>query len=552
MGTGGDADSFDYVIVGSGMAGSVLAARLSEDGRHSVCVLEAGPPDRSPYIHLPAGFIKLLFNPKYTWQFKTEPGPGIDGRQVATTQGRTLGGSSSINGFNYNRGQRGDFDTWAQMGNRGWGYADVLPYFRRSERRLGDADPRFRGSDGPLPITDCDWQHPLCEAFLEGAAELGIPRNPDYNGVAQAGTGYYQRWIHRGRRVSAARAFLHPAARRHNLEVRTNAQATQIVFENRRATGVSYAAGPGEPPRMVRARREVVLACGSANTPKLLQISGIGPGPLLRELEVPVVHALPGVGENLRDHYMVRLVGRVQGVRTLNSMVRGPRLAGEVAKWLLGRPSALAISPSVAYGFWQSDEALSEPDLQLVFTPGSYKASIPGLLDAFEGMTLGFYQQRPESLGHVRARSRSAFDDPAIQPNYLMHETDRRVALGGIRLARRLLHAPALQRYLEREEQPGEAATSDDALLDFARAQGSTAYHLIGTCRMGPADRIDSVVDDELRVIGVEGLRVADASIMPTMPSANTGAATLMIGEKAADLILGRTPLPAEALETAA
>jgi choline dehydrogenase len=535
-------DSFDYVVVGAGSAGSLLAARLAEGGKHTVCVLEAGPPDRSPFIHIPAGYIKTLYNPAYTWQFKTEPVPGADGRRFATTQGRTLGGSGSINGLVYNRGQAADFDHWAQIGNRGWGYADVLPYFQRTERRLG-GDDAYRGRAGNFPVSDLNWHHPICEAFVKGATGLGISLNPDYNGATQAGVGTFQRAIHRGRRVSTARAFLLPAMAEGGIDIRTDAQAVAVTFEGNRATGVRYRQGGAD--RTVTACREVILTSGAINSPALLQRSGVGPGALLSGLGIPLVHDLAGVGENLRDHYAVRMVARAKGL-TINNYARPPRLWAEIAKWAVGRPSILALSPSLIHVFWKSDVALDSPDLQFTFTPASYKAGgIAGMLDSFPGMTCGAWQQRPESLGYVRIRSADPFDHPEIQPNYLAHENDRRILLAGIKLARRLMSTPELAPFYDREELPGASAQTDDELMHWARQQGSTVFHLIGACRMGPATDPTAVVDDQLRVRGIDGLRVADSSIMPSMPSANTNASTLMIAEKAADMILGRTPLPA-------
>ncbi|HVY07479.1 MAG TPA: GMC family oxidoreductase N-terminal domain-containing protein [Burkholderiales bacterium] len=539
-------EAFDYVIVGAGAAGCLLANRLTQDGRTTVCLLEAGPPDRNFYIHLPAGFIKVGYNPAYTWPLRTEPSEGTAGRRILTTQGRTLGGSSSINGFNYTRGQPADYDAWAALGNPGWSYADVLPYFKRTERRIGKSDARYRGRDGLLPITDCDWRHPLCDAFIEGAASAGIPKDSDYNAERQTSTGYYQRWIENGWRVSAAKAFLRPALHRANLDVRTHAHATTILMEGKRATGVEYASGANAPRRTVSARREVILTAGAANTPKLMQLSGIGAGGLLGGLGISVKHDLPGVGENLRDHMMVRSIVQVKGVETLNSAARGWRLLREIAKWALKRPSILAISPSVAYAFCRADLSDGDPDLQFHFSPGSYASGIAGKLDAFPGMTLGFYQLRPTSTGYVRARSRNPFDDPLVQPNYLSTEEDRRLVVAALKLTRRFLRTPALAAYREREVSPPETANSDQELLDYARGIAGTAWHLMGTCRMGPASNPGSVVDSQLRVIGMQGLRVADASIMPTMPSGNTGAPVMMIAEKAADLILGRQPPPAE------
>jgi choline dehydrogenase len=542
---------FDYVVVGAGSAGSLLAARLAEGGQHTVCVLEAGPPDRSPFIHIPAGYIKTLYNPAYTWQFKTEPVPGADGRQFATTQGRTLGGSGSINGLVYNRGQAADFDHWAQIGNRGWGYADILPYFQRTERRLGAGDDAYRGRSGGFAVSSLDWQHPICDAFIAGAAGIGIPVNPDYNGATQAGVGTFQRAIHRGRRISTARAFLHPAHAEGGIDIRTDAHAVAVTFDGKRATGVRYRqGGAGGTDRTVTARREVILCGGAINSPALLQRSGIGPAAFLSGLGIATVHDLPGVGENLRDHYAVRMVARARGL-TINNYARLPRLWAEIAKWAIGRPSILALSPSLIHVFWKSDPALDSPDLQFTFTPASYKAGgIAGMLDSFPGMTCGAWQQRPESLGTVRLRSADPFDHPAIQPNYLAHENDRRVLLAGIKLARRLMTTPELAPFYDHEELPGADAQTDDELMHWARQQGSTVFHLIGACRMGPATDPTAVVDDQLRVRGIEGLRVADSSIMPSMPSANTNASTLMIAEKAADMILGRTPLPPAAVNS--
>ena len=537
-------DTFDYVIVGAGAAGSVLSGRLTEDPGVTVCVLEAGPPDNHPYIHVPAGFIKMLFNPKYTWQFKTEPGEGTAGRQIPTTQGRTLGGGSSINGMVYNRGQPADFNNWAQRGNRGWGYADILPYFKRGERRIGLADERVHGRDGNIPVTDMDWFHPVCTAFMDGAVGMGLPRNADYNDGEQEGVGYFQRAIHKGWRRSAARMFLHPAKARGNLEVRTDARAEKILFDGKRATGVQYVNDLDRSTRRtVHARREVIVSSGTVNTARLLQVSGIGAASLLGELGVPVVHELRGVGENFRDHYSVRLVARVKNIRTMNEMSKGLALAGQMARWATGRPSILALTPSLVHWFWKSDESMDLADMQGVFSPASYKDGFVGLLDDFPGMTCGVWQHRPESIGYVRARSADVFTDPIIQPNYLADSMDRRVLVAGMKLARRLLQSPELAPYYDREELPGTDIQTDDELLDFARRYGSTAYHLIGTARMGPATDPSAVVDDQLRVHGMQGLRVVDASIMPNMPSSNTYASTMMIAEKASDMIRGRPAL---------
>ena len=539
-------ETFDYVIVGAGSAGCVLANRLSEPGNASVCVLEAGPSDWHPFIHIPAGFIKTFYNPRLNWCYSLEPGDWTAGRRIYAPRGKTLGGSSSINGHIYNRGQRLDFNTWAQMGNRGWGYADVLPYFKRLERRLGDCDPAYRGREGSLTVSDLDWRHPLCEAFIEGAVSLGIPRNPDYNGGSQEGVAYAQRTIHRGRRVSASTAFLRPAMRRPNLTVRTHAHATVIVLEGKRAVGVRYnRGGRGGTPGEVRARCEVILAGGAYNSPQLLQLSGIGPAELLASHGIPVMHALAGVGEGLQDHYAPRTVARVKNIDTINERVRGLRLAAEIAKWTVARKGILALSPTLVYCFWHSGETAESSDIQLTFTPASYKEGEQGRLEDEPGMTVAAWQQRPESRGYVRLRSADPFAPPMIQTNYLAAEIDRRVLVAAMKLARRLLRTQPLAPYYAYEDFPGPDVESDDELLAAATQRAQTTFHPGCSCRMGPASDPLAVVDDKLRVRGLEGLRIADASVMPRMISANLNAATMMIGDKAADMILGRTPAAA-------
>jgi choline dehydrogenase len=544
-------DTFDYVIIGAGSAGSVLTNRLSEDPGTSICVLEAGPTDWHPYIHLPAGFIKTFYNTRINWCYSQEPGAWTAGRRIFSPRGKTLGGSSSINGHIYNRGQHQDFDTWAQMGNRGWGYADVLPYFKRMERRIGNGDATYRGREGSLTVTDIDWHDPLCEAFIAGAVSLGIPRNPDYNGATQEGVSYAQRTIHKGRRVSAATAFLRPAMRRANVHVRTHAHATSIMLDGKRAVGVRYTkGGRGGTPMQVHARKEVILSGGAYNSPQLLQLSGIGPAPLLSSLGIEVRHALAGVGEGLQDHYAPRSVARVRNIKTINERARGLNLAAEVLKWGATRRGILSLSPTLVYCFWHSGETAESSDLQLTFTPASYKEGEQGQLEDQPGMTVAAWQQRPESRGYVRCRSLDPFEAPIIQTNYLAEELDRRVVVAGMRLARRLLSSAPLAPYYEREDFPGPGVQTDAEFLVAATQRAQTTFHPGCTCRMGPATHPLSVVDDELRVHGLQGLRVIDASIMPRMISANLNASTLMIADKASDLIRGRAA--PEAVTTAA
>jgi len=536
-------DTFDYVIVGAGTAGCVLANRLSEDAGTTVCVLEAGPRDWHPYIHIPAGFIKLFHQPSLNWLYTQEPSEWTGGRRILAPRGKTLGGSSSINGHIYNRGQRLDYDGWQQRGNRNWGYADVLPYFKRLERRIGEGDETFRGREGGLTVTDIDQHHPLSEAFIAGAVSQGIPRNPDYNGESQLGINYAQRAIHNGRRVSAARAFLHPAMRRPNLTVVTRAHATNLIFEDKRAVGVRYLKGGRNGLAVeVRARREVILSGGTFNSPQLLQMSGVGSAELLASLGIPVRHALPGVGENLRDHYAPRVTVRVKNADTINERSRGLRLAAEIAKWCVGGKSILGLSPTQVYCFWKSEPHLETSDIQLTFTPASYHEGMQGALETEPGMTSAPWQQRPESKGYVRIRSADPFDQPEIQPRYLTEDVDRRVLVAAMRLARRLLKSKPLEPYYDYEDFPGPNVQTDDELLDAAKQRGTTTFHPMGTCRMGPESDPTSVVDDELRVRGLEGLRVVDASIMPMMLSANINAATMMIADKASDIIRGKAP----------
>ncbi|MFL2934819.1 MAG: GMC family oxidoreductase [Thalassobaculaceae bacterium] len=538
------ADNFDYIIIGAGSAGCVLANRLTENGRYTVCILEAGPRDLNPFIHIPAGFMKTLVNPKINWMYETTATDWTANRVIAVPRGKTLGGSSSINGHVYNRGQKMDFDTWAQKGNKGWGYADVLPYFKKCETKIGAGDDTYRGRDGNLKINDLDWRDPLCDAFIQGANSIGIPSNTDYNGAKQEGVSYVQRTTHKRLRVSAAKAFLNPAKSRSNLTIITNALATKIMLDGKRAVGVLYKKGIKDAHTFqLNANKEVILSGGAINSPQLLQLSGIGPSDLLKTRGIEVQHELPGVGLNLRDHYAPRFTARARNISTINEKARGPRLWGEIAKYFLGAKSIVNLSPTLVYCFWHSNESVKNHDLQLTFTPASYKEGVQSQLDDQPGFTIASWQQRPESLGFVKIRSDNPFEPPVIQPNYLEAEEDRKVLIAGMKLARRLMRSEPLAPYFEFEQYPGDHIQTDDELLQIARERGTTTFHVMGSCRMGPSSDATSVVDDKLRVRGIDNLRVVDASIMPTMLSANLNAGAMMIGEKGADMILDKPAL---------
>ena len=538
------ADNFDYIIVGAGSAGCVLANRLSANNKYSVCILEAGPPDWNPFIHIPAGFMKTLVNPNVNWLFKSEPSWGTDGRVIDIPRGKTLGGSSSINGMVFNRGQNLDFDVWAQKGNKGWSYSDLLPYFKKYEKRFGEFDDFYRGTQGELPITDLEYRDPLCEAFIKSAIEQGIPLNKDYNGELQEGVSYVQRTT-RGRfRVSAAKAFLNPAKSRQNLQVITNAFVTKINFTNKTAIGVEYLKGGrrGNKVNLI-ANKEVILSSGVIKSPHILHMSGVGPAEDLKKIGIDVIHDLKGVGMNLRDHFAPRLTARAKNVETINEKSRGLKLLKEIGKYVMGKQSIVNLSPTLVYCFWHSNEEIRNHDLQMTFTPASYKEGVQSTLDTEPGFTVTAWQQRPESLGWVKSKTSDPFDAPLIQPNYLDAEEDKRVVVAGLKLSRRLMHSKALSHYFDYEVYPGIEKQSDEELLQVARERGTTTYHQMGTCRMGPQSDPTAVVDNNLNVYGLKNIRVIDASIMPTMLSANLHSGATLIGEKGSDLVLGNNPI---------
>ena len=535
----------DYVIVGAGSAGCCVANRLSEDAGNRVVLIEAGGRDWNPLIHIPAGYMKLLEHPTLTWGFKAEADPGTNGRSINYPRGRVLGGSSSINGMIYVRGQPEDFDHWGQQGNRGWSWDDVLPYFRKAENWEGEADA-VHGKDGPLFTSHGRDRPLLCQAAIEAGRQLGLEYRNDVNDLsrgARDGIGWVQHTRGGRRRASTARSYLRPAIKRPNLTVVTNALVHRVVFEGTRAVAVEYARG-GRVERVV-VRREVILAAGAVGSPHVLQLSGVGDPDHLSRVGIPVRHALPGVGRNLQDHFLARVTCFVTGAKTLNETSRGLPFAGEVLRYLVAGTGMLTYAASLVAASVKVLEESATPDVQCLLASGSFAPGPIRRLDDKPGMTAGIWQMRPLSRGYVEARSNRPVDPPAINPRYLSEDTDRRAVIGGLRMARRLFAASALKNYVVGENLPGKDVQSDDELLDYARQYGSTVFHATCTCKMGPDTM--AVVDDRLRVHGLQGLRVIDASVMPTVTSTNTNAPTIMIAEKGAAMILdeGRQKLAA-------
>jgi choline dehydrogenase len=528
-----NAETFDYVVVGAGSAGCVLANRLTASGKNRVLLLEAGPKDRSIWLHIPLGYGRLFNDRRHNWCYTTEPQTECYGRNIIAPRGKVLGGTSSINGLIYIRGQADDFNHWRQMGNIGWSFNDVLPYFRIAEDNERGADA-LHGSGGPLAVSNIRDRHPLADAYINAAQQCGYPRNDDFNGPTQEGAGYYQTTMRNGRRCSTAVAYLKPARGRANLAVVSDALASRLLFDGRRAVGVEYFVG--DQLRSARANAEVIVASGTFNSPQLLQLSGIGPAALLKSLGIAVIADMPGVGQELSDHFSSRIIFRCKEPITLNDMVYSwSRKVAAALRYGFVRRGYLALSAIASGCFLRAHPASATPDVQcsIALYSGNVAA---GVLHRFSGTTGVCTLLRPESRGYVRIRSADPREAPAINPNYLATAKDRETIVAGVKAMRHIFQAPPMVRYIEEEIEPGPQCSTDDDLLDFIRRCGSTTYHPIGTCRMGNDET--AVVDQRLRVRGLAGLRVVDASIMPGTISGNTNAPTIMIGEKGAAMIL--------------
>jgi choline dehydrogenase len=527
-------ESYDYIVVGAGSAGAAVAHRLSADRKNQVLLLEAGPASHH-WSRVPLGYAKLLHNPKVNWRYHSEPMANANGRSLYVPRGRMLGGSSSINGTAFVRGQAQDFDSWAQMGNRGWSYQDVLPHFKAMETFECGGDDEFRGREGPLRVTDPDASDPLFATVIKAAGEVGVRHNPDYNGANQDGIAMSQATISKGRRMSTAYCYLEPVRNRPNLRIQTDALTEALLLDGKRCTGVRYTVDG--TVHEAHARREVVVSGGSINSPQLLELSGIGQPNRLQGLGIAVNHAVPGVGENLRDHFAPRTRWSI-GAKgyTFNDRGRGLGLITQVFKYALFGKGMFGMVAAPLRAFVRSREGLEAPDLLLGWVPMLYESNPAPKISSQSGMTCYAHPMRPESKGSIHITSSDPRTQPAIDFNFLSAQVDEDLTIIAVRIARSIMTAPALADLQVTELAPGAALESDDEIIKWVKASAETTYHPVGTCKMGSDEM--AVVDERLRVRGIEGLRVADASIMPTLTSGNTNAPSIMIGEKAAAMVL--------------